>query len=126
MNARSLLVPFGVLLLGNTGVAVAQYSVPSAAGVVSPYATAAPFQRPTVSPYVNLLGPNQGTISSYHTLVRPMIEQREAAARQSAIMNPLAQQLRRAQARKPVQTDERPGRAPKFLHYSHYYGEMRK
>lgn len=81
---------------------------------------------PTVSPYLNL-GVNEYGISNYPSLVRPLLNQRDAQAKQAMAM-----------ARARVQShgrDARPGngagdeqnnrRASHFMSYSHYYGGTR-
>src|SRR5882724_5680757 len=54
---------------------------------------AVPYTSPTVSPYLNL-GINQYGVSNYQSLVKPMIEDREALTSQSTNIQRLQQQLR--------------------------------
>src|SRR4029079_6348897 len=54
--------------------------------------------RPAVSPYLNLLNTNRFGISNYQTLVRPLIEQREAAQQNQANIQQLQQQFQSGQA----------------------------
>ena len=83
--------------------------------------------RPTVSPYLNLLNnPNAG-VTSYQTLVRPMIDERDAIARQAVSVGQLQQQQRRQSSGKRSPLDDRV-QAARFLNFSHYYygGDTRR
>ena len=75
--------------------------------------------RPTVSPYLNL-GTTSSGVSNYQTLVRPLIEEREALRRQWAALEQINQDLRGKSA-PPL----RQPNAGHFMHYSHYYGAPR-
>jgi hypothetical protein len=80
--------------------------------------------RGTVSPYLNL-GYNANGLSNYTTLVRPMLNNREAAARE--LVEP--EQRRRmphagrdsAEPESAPANSERGGKR-RFLNYSHYFG----
>ena len=128
MNTRKalLVMLFCGSLFGKPGAVAAQY--PAALGQPGfPSSYQSYQQRPTVSPYLNLLGPNQAVVTSYQTLVRPMIVERDATARQSANIQQIQQQPRRSQASgKRSPQDERTMQAARFLNYSHYYGETRR
>ena len=81
---------------------------------------------PTVSPYLNL-GVNEYGISNYPSLVRPLLNQRDAQARQ-AMANERARLQSRGRDGRPIssagyeQSDRRPSH---FMSYSHYYGGTR-
>jgi hypothetical protein len=72
-----------------------------------------------VSPYLNL-GTTSSGVSNYQTLVRPLIEEREALRRQWAALEQINQDLRGKSA-PPL----RQPNAGHFMHYSHYYGAPR-
>jgi hypothetical protein len=97
--------------------AAAQYPTPN------PYA--APYGRPTVSPYLNLDVTRDG-LSNYPTLVRPLIEDQNAIMQQTAHIQRLEQQLRRAQGgagagRNGAGGNSTAASGPRFLNLSHYY-----
>jgi hypothetical protein len=87
------------------------------------------YSRPTVSPYLNLGQRNAYGISTYQTLVRPMLEQQAYAERQAAIAPRHVTQPRMipTTGRRPnsasgddtARTVARPGR---YMNYSHFYG----
>lgn len=78
--------------------------------------------RPTVSPYLNLLQTNQFGISQYHSLVRPQLEQRDAAQRNSTQISQLQNQVQSLQAGAGrLRPTGRSGHATGQLFYSHYY-----
>jgi hypothetical protein len=88
------------------------------------------YNSPPVSPYLNL-GVTQTGLSNYQTLVRPMIDDREAILRQDANLQKLQQQLRVApngrSANLPRGKETQPpatstGVSKHFMHYSHYFG----
>ncbi len=91
------------------------------------FASGAP--APTVSPYLNL-GVNENGLSNYPSLVRPLLNDREARARQAA-----AFEKTRLQAHMPIDgraagaavgrdTNER-SQSRRFMYYSHYFGGER-
>lgn len=92
-----------------------------------PYSTALDSTAP-VSPYVNL-GFTANGLSNYQTLVRPLVEEREALARQSAALEQLDQRLRGAPGARFRNDVE--GASPqrqstvRFMDYSHYFGTFR-
>ena len=94
-----------------------------------PYSTAA-YSKLPVSPYVNL-GFNANGLSNYQTLVRPLIEEREALGRQSAALERLNQQMRGVRTagfRHDVEGTAQPARrrsGVRFMYYSHYFGTVR-
>jgi len=82
--------------------------------------------RPTVSPYLNLIVDQQNRgLSTYHTLVRPQLEQRRQAQEQQVAIQRLNSQLSgvRSQLRRntvpgqPTAT----GHMTRFMTHSHYY-----
>lgn len=77
--------------------------------------------RPTVSPYLNLLQTNQFGISQYHSLVRPQLEAREAAQRNSQQISQLQNQVQSFQAGARARPAGRSGHITSQLYYSHYY-----
>jgi hypothetical protein len=88
------------------------------------------YTNPPVSPYVNL-GFNPNGLSNYQTLVRPMIDEREALRWQSEILQPSRQTRNDPRdghdRRDSKAEDSKPG-APgsvRFMHYSHFYGGLR-
>jgi hypothetical protein len=85
---------------------------------------------PPVSPYLNLLTRNPAGISNYQTLVRPMLEQRDALAAQAVQIRALEEQLgalRTAGPRRTATTGRRSfGTAPRFMNLSHYYGGLQR
>lgn len=89
---RHILMGLAVLLLvlGTAEIASAQfqtYRPPS----VNPLQNT--INRPTVSPYLNLLQRNFNGPPTYQTLVRPMVEQRQAAQRQAAQIQQIQQDM---------------------------------
>lgn len=80
---------------------------------------------PTVSPYLNLVNNPNSNVTNYQTLVRPMMEEREALHRQNMGPqgNPRSQP---ATSRRGSQQQEGPVQAARFLNYSHYYGTLRR
>ena|SRR5436190_22759203 len=128
MNVRKtlLVMLYCGSVFGKAGAVAAQY--PAALGQPGFNSSYPSYQsRPTVSPYLNLLGPNQTVVTSYQTLVRPMIDERDATVRQSANIQQLQQRQRQARVPgKGSPQDERAVQAARFLNYSHYYGEWRR
>jgi hypothetical protein len=86
--------------------------------------------RPPVSPYLNL-GDNANGITTYQTLVRPLIAEREAIERQSDALDRLNRQLQGAAATgdwrevEKISRRARPQRGVRFMDYSHYFGTPR-
>ncbi len=88
------------------------------------------YQQPTISPYLNL-GVNSNGLSNYQTLVRPMMEEREALDRQNANLQLLRQQMqsnggmmdqRDPRVRAQMQRQQLNSR---YLNYSHYFSGPR-
>ena len=82
----------------------------------------------TVSPYLNL-GVTPNGLSNYQTLVKPMIDEREALYRQSANIQQLRQQMDVQEVRDSRESLRqnpalRSPSAVRFLHYSHYFGRL--
>ena len=106
----------GMVLLLTAASALAQGINPSA-GSLSYY------NRPTVSPYVNLSIRNQYGLSSYQTLVRPMLEQQAAAERQVTPLGRLqsrAQPIEAAGSRRSSAMRSVP-QTGRYMNYSHFY-----
>ena len=90
------------------------------------------YNRPTVSPYLNLSRTNSGSfLPNYHALVRPELQRREQAARQTAHIARNARQLQQVQ-RDLRQTQDRQrrmglvtGHPTRFMSYLHYYPQPR-
>jgi hypothetical protein len=85
---------------------------------------------PTVSPYLNL-GVNEFGLSNYPSLVRPLLNEREAQARQAMALERARLQSRGRDGRAAGGTGnvsseqvERRSSSP-FMRYSHYYGGTR-
>jgi len=120
MNTRNALSMtfFCSCLFGQAAVAVAQY--PMALG--QPGFPSPIYSQPTVSPYLNLLNNPNPNVTNYQSLVRPMLDERDAVARQDA----KGQQVPQSQRRNPTAGKRSPDdrtQAARFLNYSHYYGE---
>ena len=93
--------------------------------VFSQESATTPYTSPRVSPYLNL-GVNASGLSTYPTLVRPMIDDQDAIARQSAEIDRLERQLRSgrgAQNRGAASRDSKGtgGGPARFMNYSHYF-----
>ncbi len=85
--------------------------------------------RPTVSPYVNLAN-NNGGLSNYQALVRPLLEEREELNRQWTALEQLNQQMHGSNGsdnRADTTRGSAGGRpsAVRFMHYSHYFSAKR-
>jgi hypothetical protein len=81
---------------------------------------------PTVSPYLNLLNNNQlSAVTSYQSLVKPLIDQQSAINRQGNSLQQLQQQVNTQRA--PGGAGGRAtGHATYFMNYSHYYPPKRR
>jgi hypothetical protein len=83
--------------------------------------------RGTVSPYLNL-GYNANGLSNYATLVRPLLNQREALEQQADDAQPARRPARTPNLRQAAAQRGATGAAPArerprpFLNYSHYFG----
>ena len=110
ISLQSMLVALVVLL--GAEVAQAQYT----GRADSPYG-------PTTSPYLNLLQNNNqfNPVSTYNTLVKPIVDQNNAINRQGASLNRLQGQVNSGL---PTGTTGRgsTGHASYFMNYSHFYG----
>ena len=90
-----------------------------------------PYSARTVSPYLNL-GETSYGVSNYHSLVGPLIDERDAVSRQTATIQRLQRQLRDARESKPAGGSVGPGNTPgassagRFMYYSHYFGPQRE
>jgi hypothetical protein len=118
-----LLAALGVLLLGgSTEQAWAQR--PQTIGGTYAGTSDNPV-GPTVSPYLNLLTRNQQGIVPYQTLVKPLIDQRNAIQRQGAALSQLQQQVYTAGPGGATGTPGATGHATFFMNYSHFYSVRR-
>lgn len=79
------------------------------------------YSSPTVSPYVNL-GINTNGISNYQSLVKPMIDDREAIRVNADTLQQLRQQMRDSREPKGGSPGTRVPLNSRFMHYSHFYG----
>ena len=82
---------------------------------------------PTVSPYLNLLQNNNqlNGMPTYQSLVKPLIEQRDATQRQGNALQNLQQKVN-AQGGGGASGGPGTGHATYFMHYSHFYPAPRK
>ncbi len=87
----------------------------------SPFANTG-YNRPTVSPYINL-GTNSNGLSNYQTLVKPMIDDRQALERQNAALSQLQRQRGIAPQSNPRDADPNGRQGVRYFHYSHYYNK---
>lgn len=83
------------------------------------------YDPPRLSPYLNL-GVTTNGLSNYPTLVRPLIDDQEAIARQSAEIDRLHRQLRggrdgQKRASNSRDTKGTASSAGRFMNYSHYF-----
>jgi hypothetical protein len=77
---------------------------------------------PSVSPYLNL-GVNPNGLSNYQTLVRPMINDREALRAQAGGVQFMPQAGRaRVASQTRNSSDAKPRSTARFMHYSHFFG----
>jgi hypothetical protein len=84
-----------------------------------------PAMTSTVSPYVSL-GVDANGYSNYQTLIRPMLRQREATARQPLPSDPARRSASRMARAARVDQSLAPGArslkaSERFLNYSHYF-----
>ena len=83
--------------------------------------------RPTVSPYLNLLQRSGNGMPTYQTLVRPMVEQRQQAARNAAQIQQLQQDLsansRAGQVRSTGESQQvrGTGHVSGFMNHMHFF-----
>jgi hypothetical protein len=77
---------------------------------------------PTVSPYLNLLNNNNqlNGVPNYQSLVRPLVEQRNATQRQGNALQNLQQQVNTQRAGGSG-AGRSTGHATSFMYYSHFY-----
>ncbi|HEY2895003.1 MAG TPA: hypothetical protein VGJ16_12340 [Pirellulales bacterium] len=77
---------------------------------------------PTVSPYLNL-GVNPNGLSNYQTLVRPMVNDRDALRAQTGGVQFMPQPGRaRVASQTRNSSDAKPRPNARFMHYSHFFG----
>ena len=112
-NRAILIIGFGTLL---TSISTATLNAQDPTTQV--------YASPRVSPYLNL-GVSSSGLSTYPTLVRPMIDDQQAIARQSAEIDRLQRQVRGGrdvQARTAKPADARAAASSgRFMNFSHYY-----
>ena len=77
---------------------------------------------PTVSPYLNLLNNNNqlNGLPTYQSLVRPLVDQRDAIQRQGSSLQNLKQQVN-AQGAGGAGVGRGTGVHSQFMYYSHFY-----
>jgi hypothetical protein len=83
---------------------------------------------PTTSPYLNLLQNNNqfNAVSTYNTLVKPIIDQGSAIQRQGSGLNRLQRQVNSGFANMAAPQAAAPqGRGGYFMYYSHFYSQRR-
>jgi hypothetical protein len=85
---------------------------------------------PTTSPYLNLLQNNDpfNQVSSYNTLVRPLVDQNNALQRQNNSINRLQQQVNSGASGAGAggtRSTGSTGHSSFFMNYSHYFGRPR-
>ncbi len=77
---------------------------------------------PTVSPYLNLLQTNSQGLSSYQTLVKPLVDQQNAIQRQGDSLQRLQSQVNnQAYAPGGKSGNQGTGHVTRYFNYSHYY-----
>ena len=89
------------------------------------------YSRPTVSPYLNLLREDGIGLPTYHTLVRPSLEQRSTNQRQAMAIRQVQDQFNSVvasqQSGRGRSTGIRPtGHATQFMNFLHYYPGFRR
>lgn len=83
--------------------------------------------RPTVSPYLNLLQRSGNGMPTYQTLVRPMVEQRQQAARNAAQIQQLQQDFSTSSQAGQVRTTGESqqvrgtGHVSGFMNHMHFF-----
>lgn len=110
--------------LSTSSTAVAQSRNPYLAASHRDIQNQGAYSSPTVSPYVNL-GINTNGISNYQSLVKPMIDDREAIRLNSDTLQQLRQQMRDSREPKGGSPGTRAPVNSRFMHYSHFYGGTR-
>jgi len=127
-NLRIMLTGLAGLLMAlvMTQVASAQfpaYRPPS----INPLSNA--INRPTVSPYLNLLQRSGNGMPTYQTLVRPMVEQRQQAARNAAQIQQLQQDMSASSRAGQVRTTGESqqvrgtGHVSGFMNHMHFFNQ---
>jgi len=114
-----------VILLGSAAAhAQAQISATynPGPGQIRDYYNQTSMPSPAVSPYLNL-GVNPNGLSNYQTLVRPMINDRDALRAQAG-GPPVMPQPGRARVASQTRnaSDAKPRPKARFMHYSHFFG----
>ena len=106
-----------LIVLSSADAALAQYTGRSD----SPYG-------PTTSPYLNLLQNNNqlNPVSTYNTLVKPIVDQNNAINRQGSSINRLQGQVNAGMGAANTGGGRgTTGHTSYFMNYSHYYGRPR-
>lgn len=120
MRATLLLTAVGIFFMAAAPAALAQYT-----GGFYQGRSDNP-NGPTVSPYLNLLNNNNqfSTVTSYQSLVKPLIDQQSAINRQGNSLQQLQQQVNSQRA--PGGAGGRAtGHTTYFMNYSHFYPTKR-
>ncbi len=78
---------------------------------------------PTVSPYLNLLNNNNqlNGLPTYQSLVRPLVDQRDAIQRQGNSLQNLKQQVNTQGGGGGSGAGRSTGHSTSFMYYSHFY-----
>ncbi len=89
------------------------------------------FSRPTVSPYLNLLREDGIGLPTYHTTVRPALQQRATNQQQALAIRQVQDQFNTAfvaqQSGRGQPAGIRPtGHATQFMNFLHYYPGFRR
>jgi hypothetical protein len=124
-----LAVLCGGLGLSMTSPARAQnWNAYNSAAIQNRYSSAY-YTTSAVSPYLNL-GVNPNGLSTYQTLVKPMLDEREALSRQSVNLPQLRQQMTESRDwQDSAEADRRNSRgqpqpAVRRMYYSHFYNKL--
>ena len=114
LKASLLTSLVAVIVLASADIAMAQYT----GRADSPYG-------PTTSPYLNLLQNNNqfNPVSTYNTLVKPIVDQNNAINRQGSSLNRLQGQVNNGMG--AASSGGTTGHSSYFMNYSHYYSRGR-
>jgi hypothetical protein len=106
------------LTFGSVGMVQAQ----TPASVRADARAAMYYDRPSVSPYLQLLNTQPSGLSNYQTLVRPLVEEREARMRQGMSLQRLQRQANQAVfASDGAVAPSRAAQKPRHMYFSHFY-----
>ena len=89
------------------------------------------YSRPTVSPYLNLLREDGVGLPTYHTMVRPALEQRSTNRQQALAIRQVQNQFNSVIAAQQSGRGQRTGiratgHATQFMNFLHYYPGFRR